>query len=229
MDVNNHDKPTRKHYEETYEFGIEAELLDDAGILATSKLAVILRLGTGDDHFATGENQGGRLGLTDTHDDGSETLRVVLGITGVQSNRLEVKSTIEVNRGNDVLQGGYNAGNLWVLLVTCKRNMRRITSSTHALGLLLPRRGSRSNRLLNHALLLPIHSIPVRLLRLTVLGIRRRRSEMAGSAGVGKRVGTCKGRSLFGVIRVRDVCLLHDCDGMRGYQTLKRCRDSVDS
>jgi hypothetical protein len=28
---------------------------------------------------------------------------------------------------------------------------------------------------------------------------------------------------------VGDVCLLHDCDGMPGYQTLMGDRDSVDS
>jgi hypothetical protein len=43
-------------------------------VLARGKLAVILGFGTGDDHLAGGEDQGGRLGLTDTHDDGGETL-----------------------------------------------------------------------------------------------------------------------------------------------------------
>jgi hypothetical protein len=38
----------------------------------------------------------------------------------VQGNCLEVKSTIEVDRGNNVLQGRYNAGNLWFMSVTCR-------------------------------------------------------------------------------------------------------------
>jgi hypothetical protein len=59
---------------EVGELCVEAELLDDTGVLARGKLAVVLRLGTGDDHLARGEDQGGGLGLTDTHDDGSETL-----------------------------------------------------------------------------------------------------------------------------------------------------------
>lgn len=59
---------------EVGELCVEAELLDDTGVLARGKLAVIFRFGTGDDHLAGGEDQGGRLGLTDTHDDGGKTL-----------------------------------------------------------------------------------------------------------------------------------------------------------
>ena len=63
---------------EVGELGIEAELLDDAGVLARGKLRVILRLGTSDDHLAGRKDERSRLGLADTHDDGSETLRIVL-------------------------------------------------------------------------------------------------------------------------------------------------------
>jgi hypothetical protein len=63
---------------EVRELRVEAELLDDASVLAACKLAVVLRLGTGDDHLARGEDQGGRLGLTDTHDDGGKTLGSML-------------------------------------------------------------------------------------------------------------------------------------------------------
>jgi hypothetical protein len=59
---------------EVGELCVEAELLDDAGVLARGKLAVVLGLGTSDDHLAGGEDQGGGLGLTDTHDDGGKTL-----------------------------------------------------------------------------------------------------------------------------------------------------------
>ena len=84
----------------TYEFGIEAKLLNDTSVLAASKFAVILRLGSSDDHLATGEDESGRLGLTDTHDHGSETLGVVLGVTGVQRNGLEVQARAQVDGGN---------------------------------------------------------------------------------------------------------------------------------
>ena len=63
---------------EVGELGIEAELLDDAGVLARSKLRVVLGLGTSDNHLAAGEDQSRGLGLADSHDDGSETLGIVL-------------------------------------------------------------------------------------------------------------------------------------------------------
>lgn len=56
------------------ELGIEAKLLDDARVLAGGQLGVVLGLGTGDNHLARGEDQGGGLGLTNTHDNGRETL-----------------------------------------------------------------------------------------------------------------------------------------------------------
>lgn len=59
---------------EVRELGVETKLLDDTRVLAGCQLGVILRLGTSDDHLAGGEDQSGGLGLTDTHDDGGETL-----------------------------------------------------------------------------------------------------------------------------------------------------------
>ena len=59
---------------EVGELCVEAELLDDTGVLARGKLAVVFGFGTGYDHLARGEDQGGGLGLTDTHDNGRETL-----------------------------------------------------------------------------------------------------------------------------------------------------------
>lgn len=56
------------------ELGVEAELLDDAGIFAGSKLGVVLRLCAGDHHLARGKNECSSLGLSDTHDDSSESL-----------------------------------------------------------------------------------------------------------------------------------------------------------
>lgn len=63
---------------EVGELGVEAELLNDTGILAGSKLGVIFRLGASDDHLARRKDQSGGLGLTDTHDNSGETLGVVL-------------------------------------------------------------------------------------------------------------------------------------------------------
>ena len=63
---------------EVGELRVEAKLLNDTSVLAACKLAVILGLGTGDDHLAGGEDQGGRLGLTNTHNDGGKTLGTML-------------------------------------------------------------------------------------------------------------------------------------------------------
>lgn len=60
---------------EVGELGVEAELLDDARILARGELGVILGLGTGDNHLTRSEDQSRGLGLTNTHDDSSETLK----------------------------------------------------------------------------------------------------------------------------------------------------------
>lgn len=54
--------------------GIETKLLNDTSVLAASKLAIVFTLGTGHDHLARGKDEGGGLGLANTHDDGRETL-----------------------------------------------------------------------------------------------------------------------------------------------------------
>jgi hypothetical protein len=110
---------------EVRELGVETEFLDDTSVLAGSKLGVILRLGTGDDHLARGEDQSGGLGLTDTHDDGGKTLGrkvqphcplichrssgrcgiylwIVLCIACVQRNGLQIQAAVKVDGGHDV-------------------------------------------------------------------------------------------------------------------------------
>jgi hypothetical protein len=59
---------------EVGELGVETELLDNTRVFTRSQLRVIFGLGTRDDHLAGCEDQSGGLGLTNTHDDGSETL-----------------------------------------------------------------------------------------------------------------------------------------------------------
>jgi hypothetical protein len=63
---------------EVGELRVEAELLNDASVFSAGKLAVVLGLCACDDHLTRGEDQGSGLGFTDTHDDGGETLGVVL-------------------------------------------------------------------------------------------------------------------------------------------------------
>ncbi len=56
------------------ELRVEAELLDDARVLARCQARIILGLGPGHDHLARHEDEGSGLGVADTHDDGRETL-----------------------------------------------------------------------------------------------------------------------------------------------------------
>lgn len=94
---------------EIRELGVEAELLDDTGIFARGQLGIVFRLGTSDNHLAGREDEGSCLGLTNTHNDGGKTLWVVFGVSCVQSDRLQVQSTVEVDGSHDVLQSGRNA------------------------------------------------------------------------------------------------------------------------
>ena len=110
---------------EVRELSVEPELLDDARVLARGKLAVVLALCAGHHHLARSEDECRGLGLTNAHNDGSETLIaqallaqafrtlgatpkckmylwVVLGIAGVQRNRLEVQTTVEVDGCDNV-------------------------------------------------------------------------------------------------------------------------------
>lgn len=63
---------------EVGELGVEAQLLDDTGVLARGKLGVILRLGAGDNHLARGKDEGGGLGLANAHDDCGKTLCFIM-------------------------------------------------------------------------------------------------------------------------------------------------------
>lgn len=112
---------------EVGELGIETKLLDNTRILARRELRVILRLGTGNDHFAGSEDQRRGLGLTDTHDNCCETLRerkkdssatlypdaiisgkcgiylwIVLSIARMQRDSLQIQTTVEVDGRDDV-------------------------------------------------------------------------------------------------------------------------------
>ena len=91
------------------ELGIEAKLLNDARILARRKLRVILGFRTSNNHLSTCEDQSGSLGLTDTHDNSRETLRVVLSVSRMKRNRLEIQTAIEIDRRDDVLESGRQA------------------------------------------------------------------------------------------------------------------------
>lgn len=111
------------------ELGLKAQLLNDSSVLATGQATVVLRLGSSYDHFARGENECRRLGLTNAHDDGGESLcrlsrvsdfdqcvtataplwhpannhlGIVLSVASVQRNSFQVKTNVEINRGDNI-------------------------------------------------------------------------------------------------------------------------------
>lgn len=110
---------------EVGELGVEAELLDDARVLARCQLAVGLALCAGDDHLPRGEDQRRGLGVSDTHDDGSETLRVVLGVARMQCDRLEIQAAGEVDGGDQVLQLRRDARGGSAAMLVRRRSGRR--------------------------------------------------------------------------------------------------------
>jgi len=84
------------------ELGIEAQFLDNPSVLARSKLRVIFRFGTSDNHLARSKDESGRLGIANTHDNSRESLRVVLSVASVQRDSLEVQTTIKIDSSDDV-------------------------------------------------------------------------------------------------------------------------------
>jgi hypothetical protein len=114
---------------ELAESSIKAQLLDDSSVLAAGQSRVVFALCTRHDHFPTGKDERSRFGLSDSHDDGGKTLQkekrrehlvcsvivlkidrsmqdmhlwIVLCISSMQRNRLQVKSYLEIDCGDDI-------------------------------------------------------------------------------------------------------------------------------
>lgn len=83
---------------EVGKLGIEAEFLNDTRILARSKLRIVLGLGTRHHHLARSKDECGGLRLANTHDHGRETLWIVLSISSVQRNGLEIKLNKRISK-----------------------------------------------------------------------------------------------------------------------------------
>jgi hypothetical protein len=158
--------------------GVETKLLDNTRILARSQLRIILGLGTSDDHLARGEDKSGGLGLANSHDDGSKTLWVVLGVTRVQGNRLQIQAAIKVDRCDDVLQS------------------RRDTTGA-LVGSRCSSRSCGGNRSADCALL------AVQNGSLNILWVAQRRCKLLGSPGERQRPRRSEGLGLSGVGRMR--------------------------
>jgi len=93
---------------ELLEFGFEPKLLNDPRIFAASQSGVVFRLGPSYYHLARSKDQSCGLRFPDSHDNGCETLRVVLGVPSMKSNSLKVETTIEVDGSYDILEGRQN-------------------------------------------------------------------------------------------------------------------------
>jgi len=87
---------------EVGKLGVETKLLDNASVFTACKFAVVFGFGACDNHLARSKDQSSCLWITDTHDDGRESLWIVLGISSVQRNGLEIKSAVEIYGGDQV-------------------------------------------------------------------------------------------------------------------------------
>lgn len=111
---------------EVCEFAREAQLLNNSCIFACGKFGIILRFGTCHHHFARCKDQRSSLGLTDTHDHSSKALKqcswpealadhlqyikypphvylwVVFGVTSMECNSFEIKSTVQIDSCHNV-------------------------------------------------------------------------------------------------------------------------------
>jgi len=90
------------------ELRIETQLLNDARILSRGQLGIVFRLCASHDHLAGSKDKSSSLWLTNSHNDGSETLWIVFSVSRMQGDRLQIQTAIEIDRGNDVLQGRNN-------------------------------------------------------------------------------------------------------------------------
>ncbi len=57
---------------------LESHSLNDFGILTTGEFTVFFGLGPGDDHFSTAKNEACGFGVTESHDNCSKAVGVVL-------------------------------------------------------------------------------------------------------------------------------------------------------
>ena len=85
---------------------IEAQFLDDSGVLPGGQPAVVLALGARADHLARAEDERRGARLSDAHDDRSEPLRVVLGVPRLHRDLAQVQLAQHVDGGDDVPEDG---------------------------------------------------------------------------------------------------------------------------
>jgi len=80
---------------EISELNVEIQVLEDLGELSHSQFSVIHGLGTHANHFSRSVDQSGSLRVSQPHNDGRESLGIVLGITSLQGDQLEIDGAIQ--------------------------------------------------------------------------------------------------------------------------------------
>lgn len=83
---------------------IVAHFLDHLSVHACGSLGLFLTLRSSDDHLPRREDECRGLGVTNSNDDCSKSLRVVLSIAAVERNLPQVELDAQVCRRHDVLQ-----------------------------------------------------------------------------------------------------------------------------
>lgn len=91
---------------EFFQGDLEAHFFDGLHVDFSGLFGQLFAFGSGADHFAAGEDEGGGFGFSDSHDDGSESFGVVLCVFAVDGDVPEIEFALEVGSGDDVLKGG---------------------------------------------------------------------------------------------------------------------------
>lgn len=123
---------------EVSELGVESEFLDDTSIFARSKLRVVLRLGTSDNHLARGKDEGRGFWLTNAHDDSRKTLGE---LAQYFCRRPRVSSTL----------GLYSALRAWRAIVLRSKRQSRLTVATMFLDVRMSLMNQKSPRVIHTA------------------------------------------------------------------------------
>lgn len=89
-------------YFEVQEFRGKTEFLYDARVLSGREPRVLFAFRARADHFARGENEGRRAGLSYSHYHGRETFGIVFGVTCVQGDFFQVQFAVQVDCRDDV-------------------------------------------------------------------------------------------------------------------------------
>jgi len=80
----------------------KSQLLDDSCVLSRSEARVSLAFCTGTNHFTATEYQCGGSWFSYSHDDGCKSFWIVLGVSSMQSDLLQIEFAIQIDSGHDI-------------------------------------------------------------------------------------------------------------------------------